>query len=303
MATAATPNCPGDGPPRCPGTEELDMVLDRASVGTSAHGEQRYTWRDPALYALALGAGREDLGYVLDKPAPKVLPTFGVIPAFDPVFDVLRTTRADLLQLLHTGQRVELLQPFPSEGHMETRAQLRGLWDLKIGALAVVDAETAVDGAPCARTTWELLLRGEGGFGGERPPARLRVRPKKNDSPLFEDTVATRPEQALLYRLTGDINPIHADPEVAAEAGFERPILHGLCTYGIAGRLALKHLAGDDPERFVSLEAQFSAPVVPGDALVIRAFPLEEPGAVALTVGVSGSDVQAISKARFRYRT
>lgn len=278
------------------------MTVDLASIGASAEGTQRYDWRDTALYALALGAGTDDLRYLLEKAGPLVLPTFGVLPAFAPMFDVMQRTGGDLVQLLHTSQRTELLAPFPPAGEMRTRATLRGLWDMKIGAMALVDTETEVDGVACCRTTWELLLRGEGGFGGERPPARLRTRAPKDVEPLFEEKVSTRPEQALLYRLTGDVNPIHSDPEVAQQAGFERPILHGLCTYGIAARIALRRLAGDDPSRFLSLEARFAKVVMPGDTLVVKAFALAEPGQAALTVSIAEHGTDAIASALFCYQ-
>jgi acyl dehydratase len=280
------------------------MTIDLKSVGTEvAPREQRYDWRDTALYALALGAGSEDLPYVLDDPAQRVLPTYGVIPAFEPVFDAMRRTGGDLVQLLHTAQRTELLRPLPPRGTMRTRSRLRGLWDMKIGALAIVDTETDVDGEPAVRTSWQLLLRGEGGFGGERPPQGLRTKPPKDQSPAFELRVPTSRDQALLYRLTGDVNPIHARPEVAKLAGFERPILHGLCTYGIAARAALKALGGDDPARFIAFEARFAKVVMPGDTLIVRGYPLEQPGQAAVTVAIEESGEQAIANALFEYRS
>jgi acyl dehydratase len=278
------------------------MAIDKGSVGRRmGPTEQCYDWRDVALYALSLGAGTTDLAFVLDQPPPKVLPTYGVIPAFAPVFDVMRTTGADLVQLLHTAQRTELIAPFPPGGSMQTSAMIRGIWDMKVGALAFIDTETEVDGVLACRTTWQLLLRGEGGFGGERPPAGLRTKPPKERAPDFEVAVQTSRDQALLYRLTGDVNPIHSHPEVAQMAGFERPILHGLCTYGIAGRVALKALGGDDPERFKTFEARFAKVVMPGDTLIVRGYRLEERGKAAVTVTVAQSGEQAIANALFEY--
>ena len=279
------------------------MTLDLTAVGHRvADREQRYTWKDVVLYALATGAGERDLTYVLDDPAPQVLPTFGVIPAFEPVFDAMRRTGGDLVQLLHTGQRTELLRPLPSQGLMRTAATLRGLWDMKVGALAIVDTETAVDGEPAVRTSWQLLLRGAGGFGGERPPQGLRTKPPKDAAPAFEARVPTSRSQALLYRLTGDVNPIHARPDVAKLAGFDRPILHGLCTYGIAGRTALAGLAGDDPGRFVALDARFAKVVMPGDTLLVRGYPLEQPGQASITVTVEETGELAIANALFEWK-
>jgi acyl dehydratase len=278
------------------------MTIDLSRVGAeSAPVSLSYDWRDVALYAIGLGAGTADLDYLLEDPPPKVLPTFGVIPAFGPVFDLLGTTGGNLVTLLHSAQRTELVKPFPASGTMRTQARLRGIWDMKIGALMIIDTETDVDGEPTARTSWQLLLRGEGGFGGERPPALLRVKPPRDREPDFSVEVPTAENQALLYRLSGDINPIHARPEVAAEAGFDRPILHGLCFYGMAGRVALRELAGDDPGRFRALEARFAKVVLPGDTLIVQGYALDEPGRAALTVTVAQSGEVAITNCLFEF--
>jgi acyl dehydratase len=169
-----------------------------------------------------------------------------------------------------------------------------------VGALAVVDTETELNGELACRTSWQLLLRGAGGFGGERPPQGLRTKPPKEQAPDFEITVPTRRDQALLYRLTGDINPIHANPEVAKQAGFDRPILHGLCTYGVAARIALKAIAGDEPARFKAFEARFAKVVMPGDTLIVRGYKLDA-GRAAITVTIEESGEQAIANAQFDY--
>jgi acyl dehydratase len=278
------------------------MAIDLKCVGQSvAPISKRYDWRDVALYALALSAGEDDLQYVLDNPPPKVLPTYGVIPAIAPMFEAAKLTGANLVQLLHTSQRTELIRPWPAEGEMRTQASVRGIWDMKVGALLMVDTTTEVNGELAAKTTWQLLLRGEGGFGGERPPGGLRTRAPKDKAPDFEVEVPTSRSQALLYRLTGDVNPIHSHPEVAKQAGFDRPILHGLCTYGIAGRVALKHLAGDEPGRFKALETKFSKVVMPGDTLIVRGYRLETPGQAAVTVTVKESGEEAITNGLFEY--
>jgi acyl dehydratase len=262
--------------------------------------KQSYTWKDVALYALSLGAGTDDLKYLLN-PSPEVLPTYGVIPTFEPVFELLKQSGGDLVTLLHSSQRTEIVNPFPPEGTMETTAAVKGVYDMKIGAALVIDTETTVNSVLTAKTTWTLLLRGEGGFGGERPPARLKVKPPRDAEPDFRVEVPTFENSALLYRLNGDINPIHSNPEVAVAAGFERPILHGLCTYGIAGRVALKELAGDDPKRFIALESLFAKPVMPGDTLVVEGYKLED-GKAAITVTIKDSDVKPIANCLFEYK-
>ncbi len=275
-------------------------ALNLAAVGeTVGPFDQAYTWRDVALYALSLGAGPSDLDYLLD-PTPRVLPSWGVIPAFEPVFAAIERTGGDLVQLLHSGQRTELVKPFPAEGVMSTTAEVRGIWDLRVGALVQIGTCTSIAGEPHARTVWSLLFRGAGGFDSPRPPALLRTRPPKEASPVYEETWQTSDAQALLYRLTGDVNPIHARPEVAQAAGFERPILHGLCSYGFAARVALKQLAGDDPGRFRAFDARFTAPVQPGQTLVTGGYALA-PGKAAVTVRVRDTGELAIANALFEY--
>mgnify|MGYP006293038907 CR=1 FL=1 len=278
------------------------MSFDPSCAGrTIGPLERAYTWRDVALYALGLGAGTDDLCYLLDEPPPAVLPTWGVVPAFPAVFSLLSETGGDLVKLLHSAQRTELVRPFPAEGTMATDARIAAVHDMKIGALVTIETETRVAATPHARTVWQLLLRGEGGFGGERPPALVRTRPPADREPDFRVRVPTREDQALLYRLSGDVNPIHSHPAVAAAAGFDRPILHGLCFYGIAARMALRELAGDDPARYRAFEARFAKVVMPGDTLVVEGWKLDEPGRAAVTVTVEERGEKAIANALFEY--
>jgi acyl dehydratase len=280
------------------------MAIDLAKVGMKVGPVvESYDWRDAALYALGLSAGTSDLKYLLDDPPAEVLPTFGVIPAFPPVFEALRKTGGNLVTLLHSAQRTELVSTFPPQGEMSTEVEVTGIWDMKIGALVEVSSTTQVAGETVARTTWQLLMRGEGGFGGPRPPKLLRTKPPEGVDPAFRIEVPTTETQALLYRLNGDINPIHSHPRVAKEAGFDRPILHGLCFYGIAARVALKELAGNKPARFKAFEARFAKVVLPGETLIVEAWPLDEPGQAAVTVTVKETGQKAIANALFEYAT
>lgn len=276
------------------------MALNLSTVGrTYGPFEHAYHWKDVALYALALGAGPDDLDFVLE-PEPRVLPTFAVIPAFEPVFAALHEIGGDLVKLLHTAQRTELIKPLPSEATLRTSATVQGIWDMRIGAVINIETHTAIGDEPYARTVWSLLIQGETGFESARPPAGLRTKPPKDASPDFTATFATSPAQALLYRLTGDLNPIHARPEVARAAGLPGPILHGLCTYGFASRVALRCLAGAEPRRFRAFEARFSRPVLPGQTLVAEGYRLA-PGSAAITVRAEGSPELVISNALFEY--
>ena len=256
---------------------ERNVGIDLDSVGrTVGPFRYEYGFRDVALYALTVGADGHDLDYTVHSPARKVLPTFAVVPTVEPIFAALHAMRADTVNMVHLAHRTELLAPLPGSGLARTTATIHALLDMVMGALAIVDTETAIAGVPCSRTRWHILLRGAGGFGGPRPGPLLRTRPAEGQSPDFELDIPTRPEQALLYRLLGDMNPVHADPRVAESAGFARPILHGLCTYGIAARAALRAVANDEPRRFHAFEVRFAKPVVPGDTLRVRGFRLSE---------------------------
>jgi acyl dehydratase len=145
-----------------------------------------------------------------------------------------------------------------------------GVYDKGKGALVVTETESvdAATGKPLFTTRSAAFIRGEGGWGGDRGPSGPRnVAPDR--APDHEVTYTTRVDQALTYRLSGDRNPLHSDPSFAAAAGFDRPILHGLCSYGFTGRALLHTLCDSDPARFKSMEARFSSPVFPGDDLTI----------------------------------
>jgi acyl dehydratase len=175
----------------------------------------------------------------------------------------------DRAMLVHAEQSIELHKPLPVEGTLSTSAVVTGIYDKGSGALVQTEnrAVDAVTGEPMVTSRSGTFIRGEGGFGGQRGSSEPWQLPDR--APDHKVTQQTRPEQALLYRLSGDRNPLHADPAFAARGGFSRPILHGLCTYGFTGRVLLHELCGSDPARFVSMSGRFSAPVLPGQALVI----------------------------------
>jgi acyl dehydratase len=172
--------------------------------------------------------------------------------------------------LVHAEQSVELHRPLPVAGTVRTVSTVTGIYDKGSGALVVsenvaVDAET---GEPLVTTRSGVFIRGEGGFGGSRGPDEP---PWQKPDREADHTVVmqTRPEQALIYRLSGDRNPLHADPKFAARGGFSQPILHGLCTYGVTGRALLHALCDSDPARFKSMYGRFSRPVLPGESLTV----------------------------------
>jgi acyl dehydratase len=248
---------------------------DAASNEPGPPSERSWTSKDALLYAVGVGAGSIDpTGFELEfttensKDVPqKVLPTFAVIVGMG-VGDV---GPFNMAMLVHGEQAIELHREIPVEGKMLTTARVVAVYD-KGSAAVVVHEATSVDaatGEPMMTTRNSMFIRGEGGWGGDRGPSGPRNVPPERD-PDSVVTYQTRPDQALTYRLSGDRNPLHSDPEFAKLAGFDRPILHGLCTYGFTGRALLHTLCGSDPARFKSMEGRFSKPVYPGDALTVK---------------------------------
>jgi acyl dehydratase len=254
------------------------MPLNPDAVGARSEPARRsWTSKDALLYAVGVGAGAADpfgeLAFTTENTkdvAQQVLPTMAVVlgagggEAYSAVGEI------NWMMLVHGEQAVELHQPLPVEGEAESVVTVTGIYDKGSGALLTTEtvATDVATGQPLFTTRSGAFIRGEGGWGGDRGPSGPRnVAPDR--APDNEVTYTTRADQALLYRLSGDRNPLHSDPSFAAMAGFDRPILHGLCSYGFTGRALLHSLCGSDPARFRSMEARFSSPVWPGDALTV----------------------------------
>ncbi|SDL97050.1 Acyl dehydratase [Nonomuraea maritima] len=242
------------------------MPLDHSVIGLDGEPQERsWTAKDTMLYALGVGAGTSELEFATEK-GQRVLPTFAVLIAqsrgrrfgdFDPAM------------LVHAEQGFELHRELPAAGSVRTTTKVTGIYDKGSGALVATEAG-AVDvetGELVVSSRSSVFIRGEGGFGGDRGPRDDWTLPDR--APDHKVTYGTRPEQALIYRLSGDYNPLHSDPEFAARAGFDRPILHGLCTYGVTGRALLHAVAGSDPARFKAMSGRFSSPVFPGESLTV----------------------------------
>ncbi len=253
------------------------MPVNLDAVGTtSSPVERSWSSADCLLYALGVGAGSLDatgfeLEYTTENStdlAQRVLPTFAaVLGGAGPPRATLGSF--DLAMLVHGEQAIELFGPIPPEGAVRTTSEVTGIYDKGSGAL-VVSRSTSVDvdsGEPRFAATTSLFIRGEGGFGGDRGPSSSVAAPTRPPDDVV--TYTTAADQALLYRLSGDRNPLHSDPVFAKRAGFDRPILHGLCTYGFTGRALLHTVCGSDPARFGSMAGRFSRPTYPGDTLTI----------------------------------
>lgn len=276
------------------------MPLDMSLVGQrSEPSTYDYTWKDAVLYALGVGAKTQELDYLYEGRGPQVLPTFAVVPKFGPMLDLLATTGGNMAMIVHGSERVVVHAPFASVGRLVTTAVVREVADLRRLAVLRVDTRTEDEtGRLVAETTSGIFFRGDGGFGGKPPvKERPRVERPEGQEPSFSIEEATSPEQALLYRLSGDRNPLHADPHFAREVGFERgPILHGLCTMGFMTRHAARGACSGDALRIRAVEAQFKRPVWPGDTLVTDGW-LVGTGAVALQVRVKERDEVVVSGA------
>jgi acyl dehydratase len=280
------------------------MPVDPGAVGTvSGPSEQSWTSKDCLLYALGVGAGScsdsDEIAFTTENSEgvqQQVLPTMAAVLDTDVLETMKPVGDFDMSQVLHGEQRVEIHRPLPVRGRVVTTVEIIGLYDKGSGAL-VVNRSTSCDaatGEPMFTNTWSGFLRGEGGFGGPRddgaPPVEL-----PSTEPDAVLTYRTREDQGLLYRLSGDRHPLHSDPAYPARAGFPRPILHGLCTYGFTGRALLRTYCGGQAARFRSIQARFSAPVFPGEELTVGGSPSDgrahfrtsaTDGRVVLTAGV-----------------
>lgn len=208
------------------------------------------------LYALSVGAREPELTY--EGAGLRVLPTFAASLLYPAVEAALAA--ADWTRVLFGSQSLVLHGPLPVAGDAEVRARVSGVHDQGSGGLVTTTAELVLGGSVLATSRAAMFVRGAGGFGGERAPSSPHAVPGREPDVVL--AAPTRPEQALLYRLNGDRNPLHADPAYAARGGFAAPILHGLCTLGIAARL----LASAP----VAIEGRFTAPVVPGEGLAVE---------------------------------
>jgi acyl dehydratase len=201
--------------------------------------------------------------------------------------------------LVHGSQAIELHGEIPVEGTVTNVGTITGIYDKGSGALVVADI-TSTDvgsGEVLFTNTTSLFIRGEGGWGGDRGPSTDNAVPDR--APDHSVTYATRPEQALIYRLSGDRNPLHSDPSFAARGGFDTPILHGLCTYGFTGRALLHSLCGSDPARFTSMTGRFAKPVFPGEELTVDIWDLGGGEASFVTKGGDGRVVLDTGRCTF----
>src|SRR5690242_3593214 len=262
------------------GNQFIDV--DAALGHTYPEATWSYDERDVSLYALGVGAARNPLDdkdlalvYEMSGKGMKVLPSFGVLPAINMVFAQAKQgitapgLNFGLDRILHGEQYTELKRPLPTHGKLTTKATVKQIYDKGKGAVVVTEFKSYDEhGDEIIRNELTTFVRGAGGWGGDRgPSAEINVPPERAPDKVVEDK--TSDNQALLYRLSGDWNPLHADPGFAKAFGFERPILHGLCSFGFATRAVSSAFAPDGDPRFIkSVKARFASTVLPGETLV-----------------------------------
>ncbi len=269
--------------------------------------EQTYMARDTMLYALGLGFGHDpmdeaQLPFIYEKNL-RALPTMACVLGHSGSLMRTRLPDLDWVKVVHGEQSVRLHRPLPPAATVIGKSRIVDVIDKGAGKGAILVTERVLadkaSGETLATLTHSTFARGDGGFGGPRresPPPH----PVPERAPDIVCDIATRPEMALIYRLSGDYNPLHAEPAFAKAAGFPRPILHGLGTFGIAGRAILQSLCGYDPARLVAMQGRFSAPVFPGETIRTEMWQegSQEGPSVSFRCRVIARDVVAITNGR-----
>ncbi len=277
------------------------MPLNPDAVGsTSEPVEVSWTSKDALLYAVGIGAGGDELAFTTENTTgveQRVFPTFPVVVGWGAGSALGKIGSFNPTMLVHGQQAVTLHRPLPVEGTATLVGKVVAMYDKGKAAVVVGETEATMDGAPLYTNRMSAFIRGEGGWGGDRGPSGPQNVPPDR-APDDEATMATSPDQAFVYRLSGDRNPLHTDPSFAAMGGFDRPILHGLCTFGFTGRALLHHLCESDPAKFQHIEARFAAPVYPGEQLTVRMW-RTEPGEAVFTTSVG--DRVVIDQGLLRY--
>jgi acyl dehydratase len=251
------------------------MPINHDVVGaTGAPIVHSWTSKDALLYAVGVGAGIDELAFTTENShdvPQRVLPTMAAVIGAGVSGAISAIGSFDFAMLVHGEQSFVQHREIPVEGSLTATGKIVGIYDKGSGAVVAVEGECVdnATGETLLTVGSAIFIRGEGGWGGDRGPSgdRNAAPDRAADASV---SYRVRPDQALTYRLSGDRNPLHSDPWFAALAGFDRPILHGLCTYGFTGRALLHTMCGSDPAKFRSMEGRFASPVFPGEQLTIE---------------------------------
>ncbi|TDJ28127.1 MAG: 3-alpha,7-alpha,12-alpha-trihydroxy-5-beta-cholest-24-enoyl-CoA hydratase [Gammaproteobacteria bacterium] len=260
-----------------------------------------WTSKDVMLYALGVGSkpGTE-LDFLYEHHGPKVLPTYAVIPGMRAMGNIGKAVELDVARLLHGEQGIEIHRPLPAQAELIMTSHISEVWDKGKAAVIGVEADFSDDEGPVFSTRSTLFYLGAGGFGGEPGPSTRTLNLPPGRDPDLTVSYLTQEEQGALYRLSGDRVALHIDPAFAEKAGYEKPFMHGLCTFGFVGRAALQGLCDGDPARFVSFSGRFSERVEFGDEIQTRIWHTEPGEAVLQAVTQDGKVVLSQAKATFK---
>ena len=247
------------------------MALNLDAVGKKIGPyTKEYSWKDPVLYALGVGAGFDELEYCYEKDL-KVIPSFGIITLYDFMPDLAAVSKVNLAGVLHGEQELIFHNPFPASGTLTTEGAIKHYYDKGEGKGALIVAEFDTfhsNGQKIFTSIVTVFARLDGGFGGENAPKNNVDFPDRD--PDIVELATPSADQPLLYRLSGDIFQLHVDQEFAKMSGFEKPIMHGLCTHGYACRSLIKHLIPGEPEKVRRMTNRFRSPLYPGTPIEIR---------------------------------
>ncbi len=267
---------------------------------------QDLRWQDVALYNLSIGLGQDPMDLrqlpFTYEPGLTAMPSMAVVLGYPGFWIKAPDTGVDWVRVVHGEQSLTLHRPLPVSGEVIGTSRVTGLVDRGPGKGALIYSERvirdATTGEKLATVAMTTFARGDGGFGGPAGPVKA-PHPEAEGTPDLTLDLPTRPEQAAYYRLNGDFNPLHIDPEVASKAGFPRPILHGLCTFGVVCHALMKGLCDYDTARFGTMDLRFSSPVYPGET--IRTEIWHRPGGAAFRARVVERDVVVVSNGAFRF--
>jgi len=284
------------------------MPIDRDLAMSHEFPEGSGGWKkdDVILYALGVGAGNPqtdpgELEYTYEKNL-KVLPSFSTVANVGGFPNLLNVPGLEFnpALLLHGEEEIELHQPLPPESKLKSETRIAEIYDKGKAALLILEVSTVdAAGAPLFTNRMSLFLRGEGGFGGPSGPKAQNAAPDREPDGIVESQ--TLLQQALLYRLNGDKNPLHCDPDFAKLAGFDKPIIHGLCSYGIACKAVVDSALAGDVSRVARYSARFAGVAFPGETFVTRYW--RENDTILLECRVKERDAIIISNAAFRLRS